>query len=662
MMILFFIFIAVILIVWFYKKTIPEIGKGKKYLLIFLRCVSIIAVLILLLNPILYFSQKISKKSEIIFLADISESMNQKKDEIDKITALKEFKEKIREKLVSQNYKVSKIEFANGMNGTKTSTNLSKTFEDISKKHGLIDIKSIFLFSDGWFRDEDLNILNDVNIPVFTFNPDFEITDFDLEISNLNFNKNAYKNEITPIIANVSALNFNQKAKVNLIFNGKISQTKNINFSNDNFQQIIFDQIFERTGLQPFEVIIESDMENEMNLANNRFPAAIQVLDNRAKILLISDNLNWDVKFILDAIRKNQRWNSDFLLKDRILTKGRKTTNLVENMKETVVLILINQGFLNLTHIETEIINNFVKNGGGLLLFGKPVTSLNDILPANHSGISSSFKSTFYFTDESKKFQTFEFLENTDEIPPVDYYYVNAKVQAEILAIIENDEQSPAILFNEFENGKVLYFSFNNLWKWQLRNSDYSDFMTNIILWLSASNTERFVSFTDKNSYFEGEKIKITLTAFDEKLAPIKNLATKLIIKQNEKKVFEEYLLEKGNEYLAEIENLEKGKYNYTVFAEKTGQQTSGNFLITDDNPEARDRGFNQPLLAFISKQTNGKIINVETLSDFTFPKAISKIEELKTELPIYRKWYLIAIFLTCFCTELFLRKRWGLL
>jgi len=78
-MILFFILITVILIVWFYKKTIPEIGNGKKYLLIFLRCVSIIAVLILLLNPILYFSQKISKKSEIIFLSDISESMNQKK-------------------------------------------------------------------------------------------------------------------------------------------------------------------------------------------------------------------------------------------------------------------------------------------------------------------------------------------------------------------------------------------------------------------------------------------------------------------------------------------------------------------------------------------------------------------------------------------------------
>ena len=107
---------------------------------------------------------------------------------------------------------------------------------------------------------------------------------------------------------------------------------------------------------------------------------------------------------------------------------------------------------------------------------------------------------------------------------------------------------------------------------------------------------------------------------------------------------------------------MEKGKYNYLIFAEKTGQQTSGNFLVTDDNPEARDRGFNQPLLAFISKQTNGKIISTEIISDFSFPKAISKIEELKTELPIYRKWYLITIFLICFCTELFLRKRWGLL
>ena len=121
-------------------------------------------------------------------------------------------------------------------------------------------------------------------------------------------------------------------------------------------------------------------------------------------------------------------------------------------------------------------------------------------------------------------------------------------------------------------------------------------------------------------------------------------------------------MLAKENEYIFEIESLEKGIYNYSVFAEKPGQQIGGNFLVTDDNPEARDRGFNQPLLAFISKQTNGKILKAETLQDFTFTKATSIFEELKTELPIYRKWYLIALFLVCFCTELFLRKRWGML
>jgi hypothetical protein len=30
--------------------------------------------------------------------------------------------------------------------------------------------------------------------------------------------------------------------------------------------------------------------------------------------------------------------------------------------------------------------------------------------------------------------------------------------------------------------------------------------------------------------------------------------------------------------------------------------------------------------------------------------------------IPLYRKWYIITLFLLSFCVELYLRKRWGLL
>ncbi|MCK4695840.1 MAG: hypothetical protein KAT74_08760, partial [Candidatus Cloacimonetes bacterium] len=54
-MIFILIFITIILILLFYKRTVPQLDKKRKLLLAFLRSISIITILVLLLNPIIYF-------------------------------------------------------------------------------------------------------------------------------------------------------------------------------------------------------------------------------------------------------------------------------------------------------------------------------------------------------------------------------------------------------------------------------------------------------------------------------------------------------------------------------------------------------------------------------------------------------------------------------
>ena len=664
-MIFILIVLTVILVFYFYRNTVPQLYGWRKKLLIILRCVALIVILILLLNPVLFFIKHTINRSKVIMLNDISDSMNQESGNISKTDALQGFREIVGTDIRSEKYDIVNYAFAGCLGKNTASTRLTPALQEISQKQNLEDVQAIFLFSDGWLKDENLETVIDLNIPIYTVIPDFKINDFDLEITSLRYNKTAYRNELTPIEVNLSSTNFDGNAQVELYIDKKRIKAKNIYFQDIDFLQEFFEISFNETGMRSFEVVVSSDSTNEKNPANNKYTGAIQVLRERSRITIISDKLGWDTKFIINAIQQNPRWEHSFLLKEKTLKKIRQTVSLKNEIQKTVMLVLINNNSLQLTPGETEIIKNFVKQGGGLFLMGKPPEDISEILPAVDYGFRTTFESTFSFTDESKKYETFNLEEVRSNIPPVNYYFAKPKLQAKILAKIENEERSPAILFMNYEKGKVLQLTFLNLWKWQLwaKNNKYNQFITNTISWLSRESSERFFAYTNKTSYFSGEKIAVNLTAYDETLSPIYDLNAKLtVFDENRNNVFEEFLLAKDDVYQCEIGFLPSGDYSFQVQDERTGLETKGEFMVTADDPESRDRGFNTSLLAYISEQTNGKLLYPEDMAEFKFPEAQLMSFKKRTEIPVYKKWYLIALFLISFCLELFFRKRWGLL
>lgn len=662
-MIFLLIALAVLLIFYFYRNTVPQLYGWRKKLLIVLRSVAIIVILILLLNPVLFFIKHTLNRPKVIMLNDISDSMNQESGDISKTDALQDFREIVRTEIRSGKYDIVNYDFA-GEPG-KNTTRLTPALQEITQKQNLEDIQAIFLFSDGWLKDESLESIITLNIPIYTVVPDFKINDFDLEITSLRYNKTVYRNDLTPIEVNLSSTNFNGNARVELFINNKKNKAKKIEFRNTDFLQEFFEISFNETGIRSFEVVVSSDSTNEKNPANNKYTGAIQVLRERSRITIISDKPGWDAKFMIDAIQQNPRWEHSFLLKEKTLKKIRQQVSLKDEIQETVMLILINNNSLQFTTAEAEIIKNFVKQGGGLFLMGKPPKAISEILPAADYGFRTTFESTFSFTDESKKYETFNLEKVRSNIPPVNYYFVKPKLQAKILAKIENEERNPAILFMNYEKGKVLQLAFLNLWKWQLWEKDnkYNQFITNIISWLSRESSERFFARTNKTSYFSGEKITVNLTAYDETLSPIYDLNAKLtVFDEKHDKVFEEFLLTEEDEYQCEIGFLPSGNYSFKIRDERTGLETKGEFMVTADDPESRDRGFNTSFLAYISDQTNGKLFYPEDITEFEFPEAQLMSFKKRAEIPVYKKWYLIALFLVSFCLELFFRKRWGLL
>jgi len=86
---------TIALVILFYRKTVPQLTKVQKVFLIILRSLSIIIVLALFLNPILYLIQSELIHPEIILLNDVSDSMNLVIDDSTKTDRLRQFRDLI---------------------------------------------------------------------------------------------------------------------------------------------------------------------------------------------------------------------------------------------------------------------------------------------------------------------------------------------------------------------------------------------------------------------------------------------------------------------------------------------------------------------------------------------------------------------------------------
>ncbi|MDP8268506.1 MAG: hypothetical protein P9L97_07255 [Candidatus Tenebribacter davisii] len=663
-MIFFFITVSIILILLFYYKTIPAINGWRKILLISLRSIAFIILLLLLLNPVLFFYQNKSQQPSIVFLNDVSESMQQIGNGSSKLEVFQDLKNDIEKVIGSKNYNIINYNFANGLEGDTKATDISKTFLQLFRKTNPENIRNIFLISDGWFNDENLDIIENQNIPIYTINPHFNAADIDLKILELKHNKSVYKEEITPIEVSVGAINYNGNAKVELHSNEKLIMKKELSFKKNEIFKLNFDVSFSSIGLNPIEVRVNSD-SIEINSDNNLANSAIMVEQNRLKALLISDRLNWDVKFIKNAVNSDQHWQSKFLLKNNGLFEAQKEVSFNTEMSEVNVLTLINTGNLNLSSDDVKIINKFVNKGGGLFIIGKPLEKLENILPAVNSGINKTFKATFELTQYSDRFYTFSSISKKDikNIPPVSYYYINPKVEANILAQFNNDEKSPAILYNKFGKGKILEFAFLDHWKWQLWSSSdsYNDFIHNIFSWLAQTRSERLYATLDKYSFYYGEDIKIDLFAYDETLSPVSELNAEITVTNSKDQiVYQGFMLNENDIYTLKISDLPAEKYKFHISDRISKSQTDGQFIVSEDSPESKDTGINLTLLSYISNKSNGKLI--DSAEELEIIKAENRTIKIRNEIPIYKKWYVILIFLLAFCIELFLRKRWGLL
>jgi hypothetical protein len=647
---------------WYYRKTVPDTGRRLRLTLAGLRFLTLFLALLLLLNPVLSWLRHFSHKPVVLVLNDVSASMDEKLGTTTKGETIRSLLPALQEKCEKRGYEVKTVSFADGLDDkSKQTTQLFKTLAELRKNNEMEHTEAVVLLSDGWLKDDDFSALNATEVPFYPVQGKIPANRTDLEVRRVVTNRTAFRGEQAPVSVEVSASEYKGGATAQLLIDGKPAESRPVDFSKESFQNIMFEPTFPAQGLHMLEARIESGTD-EANRDNNRYPTAIQVMADKTGVLILADRLDWDAKFVKDALITDPKRAVKVCRYDNgTLWDGRNAIPLNQALTpQTVTVVLVNNGNLNLSSSLTEALRLFVDNGGGILVIGQPISG--PVFPAIRSNITRTFNGTFRFTPEASNYDTFRLTDaEVRNIPPIDYSYVMPTAQAKILARADNAQQSPLILYQEYGKGKCMVFAGTGLWKWQLEEgSRYRQMMSDLAMWLGTRSGNRFVALTDKNGYLLGEEPVVRLSAFDERMNPIPDLSAHIIVRDAAgKAVFDDFLTKDGDEYKIRVSGLKSGRYRFELADTRADRKTNGEFVVSDLSAESRDRGINLPLLSLIAHATGGSLLSDG--NSLPLPEVKPVREERRLEYPLYRKWWVISLFLAAFCSEIYLRKRAGL-
>ncbi|MDP8232430.1 MAG: hypothetical protein P9L91_07160 [Candidatus Zophobacter franzmannii] len=664
----FVLFLIAILVGWlYYRKTVPALITKERILLTFLRTLSVFLILVYLFNPILYYIKNVTRSSEVVFLRDISNSMELLEESKAKSKHYVPLENTLRNRYTALGYQVTEYNFATGLSGSKERTDLTLTMNELTKQNKLEEVSEIVLISDGWFHDKSFDAVRLSGKRVNPIIPSITNSSADTYISRVEFNENAYRNESTPFVVHCHSEQFNGDATVKMFYLDKLIQAKDISFKDEKVQNIEFSYAFKNTGLKKINFEVTPKNLQEIIQSNNTVVTVSNVREEKETVLIITDAMTWETMYVMDALKNNTRLQTQVLqAKNSSLYSGKKLLREDLNSINYSLLVLINSDRLRLNSRNTGIIIDNLSKGKGLLLIGMPVQGLDSVAPLVKSNISRVFTNTFSYGTKMSEYRSFDFIKSgIDNIPPVDYQYLSSKPNVEVLSSFINNESSPAIALKKSGRGQFLHLGMLNLWKWQLwDNGDgYRKFIVSICNWLSNSTEDRIAFYSDQPGYLQGERVTLTLKAFDEKMELITDLQPNLILKNSKsKEVLSEYFeLSEGN-YMLKLDELSPDKYTANVSDTQNNIESSLEFIVGEKGLEDANIGLKKENLQYLASLTSGTVVTASSIDGFDISQAKENHSKLNIEIPLYRKHLILILFLLVFALELLIRRRKGLI
>ncbi|PKB18562.1 hypothetical protein [Flavobacterium sp. 5] len=655
----------------FFQYLYKVKSKSKVNLLLtFLRFLSVFSLLVLLINPIVTTKKLEIVKTPLPIVIDNSNSIS--------FLNAKEKAVELAQKLTSNSAIQEKFEVQSYLFDTDFRQSDSLSFKGTQTNLDLVakNLKSVYknaFYPTVIITDGNQTSGNDY---VYSFNENNKVYPLvlgdttkvlDLKINQLNVNRYAFlKNKFPVEVFLQYSGDKNITANFSISQGNEVLNKQSVSFSASKRMAVVNVLLpANKVGLQVYKAKIESKV-SEKNTFNNTKNFAVEVIDQKTTVAIVSSTNHPDIAVLKRAIESNLQ-HKVVLLKP----------NDVKSLQDYNVLILYQptSAFKSIFEANKKAnLNTFTVTGTStdFSFLNQEQNNFVFKMSGQDEDYQANFDTHFnLFEMENIGFENFPPLQNSfGTITP------NGEVNVLLSAKIRNiDTKAPLLSFVENQGRRSAYLFGENSWKWNMQShidtqsfEKYDIFINKIIQYLASNNAKKSLVVNHESFYNSGETIEITSQYFNKNYDFDEKARLTIAVTNIKTKQTKNYDLLKGNNiYKVNLDGLVAGSYNFSVKELNSKTSYSGHFEILDFDIEKQFVNPDVQKLKQLASQTKGAAFYPDQID--VLIKTLLKNEEYKpvqkdvvTKSPLIDwKWLLvlIAIFLS---TEWFVRKYNGML
>lgn len=662
--------VALLLALFQYIYKTKSMSK-RSMLFAFLRFISIFSILLLLINPKFNQISFTTEKPNLVVAIDNSSSIKHLKqsENVENIIKSISNNDALKNKFNLDFYTFGEdFKASDSLTFSENQSNINEAFNQLAQIYKTNNAPTVLITDGNQTLGSDYEFANSIykqNIyPVVLGDT---VTYVDLKIQQLNVNKYAYLKNKFPVEAVVVYSGNNEIVSNFTVTQGKtVVFSKKVMFSKQNNSQIInFNLPASRVGVSTYTATI-SPIKNEKNTVNNYKNFAVEVIDQKTNIALVSTILHPDLGSFKKSIESNERSTVSILTPIEVLSKL--------NDFQLVILYQPNNKFKGLfDKLNEENKNRFIVEGSETDLYflnENNKTIDHNITDQTENYLAELNTNYTSFLLDDINFESFPPLKSNYgsvifAVPYQTLLYKNVEgisTKEPLLATLETNGRREAILFGE------------NIWQWRAQSylnsksfNQFDDFFGKIVQYL-ASNKKRSRLNVDYESFYNGSgNIIIKAEFFDKNYVfdSRESLEIKVTDKlSKESKNFP--LILKNNNYQVDLSSLRPSEYAFTVRSKNENLSKSDNFQILEYQVEQQFLNANVSKLKQLAAKSGGKPYFVDEydvlINDLINNNQYQSVQKSnKTNLPLIDWKYLLGIIALSLAAEWFIRKYSGL-
>lgn len=662
--------VALLLALFQYIYKTKSMSK-RSMLFAFLRFISIFSILLLLINPKFTQISFTTEKPNLVVAIDNSSSIKHLKqsENVENIIKSISNNDALKNKFNLDFYTFGEdFKASDSLTFSENQSNINEAFNQLAQIYKTNNAPTVLITDGNQTLGSDYEFANSIyKQNVYPVVLGDTVTYVDLKIQQLNVNKYAYLKNKFPVEAVVVYSGNNEIASNFTVTQGKaVVFSKKVMFSKQNNSQIInFNLPASRVGVSTYTATI-SPIKNEKNTVNNYKNFAVEVIDQKTNIALVSTILHPDLGSFKKSIESNERSTVSILTPIEVLSKL--------NDFQLVILYQPNNKFKGLfDKLNEENKNRFIVEGSETDL---------DFLNENNKTVDHNItdQTENYLAELNTNYTSFLLDDiNFESFPPLKSNYGSVifavpyqtllyknvegiSTKEPLLATLETNGRREAVLFGE------------NIWQWRAQSylnsksfNQFDDFFGKIVQYL-ASNKKRSRLNVDYESFYNGSgNIIIKAEFFDKNYVfdSRESLEIKVTDKlSKESKTFP--LILKNNNYQVDLSSLRPSEYAFTLRSKNENLFKSGNFQILEYQVEQQFLNANVSKLKQLAAKSGGKPYFVDEydvlINDLINNNQYQSVQKSnKTNLPLIDWKYLLGIIALSLAAEWFIRKYSGL-